>query len=66
MVKSQDDNLERAGVPTVNLDEGGDTKFEPVETQVYWENMYNQTLGLPPSHRFADAEGNARYKRSLM
>lgn len=53
--KSQDDNLERAGVPTVNLDEGGDTKFEPVETQVYWENMYNQTLGLPPSHKFADA-----------
>ncbi|EDU7995285.1 ABC transporter substrate-binding protein [Salmonella enterica subsp. diarizonae] len=53
--KSQDDNLERAGVPTVNLDAGGDTKFEPVETQVHWENTFNQTLGLPQSHKFADA-----------
>ncbi|RKR64463.1 iron complex transport system substrate-binding protein [Yokenella regensburgei] len=53
--KSQDDNLERAGVPTVNLDAGGDTKFEPIETQLYWENTFNQTLGLPHSHKFADA-----------
>lgn len=58
--KSQNDNLERAGIPTINLDAGGDTKFEPVVTQTYWENEFNQTLGLPHSHKFSDA-----WKRSL-
>lgn len=52
---SQDDHLERSGVPKVNLDAGGNMKFDPVETQNYWENKFNKTLGLPHSHKFADA-----------
>ncbi|EIG9527642.1 ABC transporter substrate-binding protein [Salmonella enterica] len=53
--KSQNDNLERARVPTINLDAGGNTRSEPVQTQDYWENKFSQTLGLPHSHKFADA-----------
>ncbi|WP_226938251.1 ABC transporter substrate-binding protein [Klebsiella aerogenes] len=53
--QSQDDHLERAGVPVVNLDEGGDTKFEPMKTQVYWENKFEDTLGLPRTTKFQDA-----------
>lgn len=53
--KSQDDGLERIGVPTINLDAGGDSKYKPMETQIYWEDTFNQTLGLPPSHKFSDA-----------
>ncbi|MEG1466434.1 MAG: ABC transporter substrate-binding protein [Hafnia sp.] len=53
--KSQDDGLERIGVPTINLDAGGDSKYKPMKTQIYWEDTFNQTLGLPPSHKFSNA-----------
>jgi iron complex transport system substrate-binding protein len=53
--KSQDDRLERAGVMTVDLDAGGKTKYQPMVTQVYWENTFADTLGLPRTHKFKDA-----------
>ncbi|CAI0757487.1 ABC transporter substrate-binding protein [Serratia grimesii] len=53
--KSQDDHLERAGVPVINLDAGGETKYEPMVTQVYWENKFAETLGLPHTHKFKSA-----------
>lgn len=53
--KSQDDRLERAGVMTVDLDAGGQTKYQPMATQVYWENTFADTLGLPRTHKFKDA-----------
>ncbi|EEP0996925.1 ABC transporter substrate-binding protein [Salmonella enterica] len=53
--KGQNDNLERARVPTINLDAGGNTRSDPVQTQDYWENKFSQTLGLPHSHKFAEA-----------
>lgn len=56
--KSQDDHLERAGVPVINLDAGGKTKYEPMVTQVYWENKFAETLGLPHTHKFKSAWEN--------
>lgn len=53
--KSQDDRLERAGVMTVDLDAGGKTKYLPMVTQMYWENTFADTLGLPRTHKFKDA-----------
>lgn len=53
--KNQNNNLERAGIPLINLDAGESTKYKPIETQAYWEDTFNQTLGLPHSHKFTDA-----------
>ncbi|MGK0707043.1 ABC transporter substrate-binding protein [Yokenella regensburgei] len=53
--QNENDHLERAGVPVINLDPGGDSKEKPMETQVYWEDMYDDTLGLPHANKFSNA-----------
>ena len=53
--KSQNDHLERAGVPLVNLDTGGSAKYDPVETQSYWETAFEDALGLPRTSKFSRA-----------
>lgn len=56
--KSQDDHLERAGVPVVNLDEGGHSKYDPVQAQSYWETTFEDSLGLPHTEKFSKAWGH--------
>lgn len=55
---TQNNNLERTGIPLINLDADKNIKDNPIKTQAYWEDTFNQTLGLPSSHKFIDAWGN--------
>lgn len=50
--QSQNDHLERAGVPVINLDTGGSAKYDPEETQSYWETTFEDALGLPRTDKF--------------
>ncbi|WP_323117584.1 ABC transporter substrate-binding protein [Klebsiella variicola] len=50
--QSQNDHLERAGVPVINLDTGGSAKYDPEATQSYWETSFEDALGLPRTDKF--------------
>lgn len=52
--KNQNDNLERTGLPIFDLHNPNIPMYAAEENQIYWENKFNETLGLKYSHKFKD------------